>query len=185
MPRYGLSKVVTFICVALLLTACNDVDRTVAPSTRVLGGPSFTPASGVGAIDFGPGGMVARATFDAFKVKRQVGEWEMEMEVKPSVDIGVRSFVYAPGSYTGWHTHPGPVFIQVLRGTVTFYSSDDPNCTPVVVHAGGTFLDTGEHAHIGRNETGQEAQDLVVLFAPQGAPFRIDAPDPGTCPFPS
>lgn len=65
----------------------------------------------------------------------------------------VRSFQYAPGAYTGWHTHPGPVFIMVLEGTVTFYGSDDPDCKPVVVRAGETFLDTGEHAHIGHRRS--------------------------------
>jgi hypothetical protein len=54
-----------------------------------------------------------------------------------------------------------------------------------VVTAGGGFLDSGEHAHIGRNETDQQARVTVVLFAPEGLSFRIDAPDPGHCPFSS
>ena len=100
-------------------------------------------------------------------------------------DTAYQQLTIPPGGYTGWHTHPGPVFIMVLEGTVTFYDSDDPDCKPIVVHAGETFLDTGEHAHIGRNETNQSARDLVVLFAPEGAAFRNDAPDPGHCPFSS
>jgi hypothetical protein len=49
--------------------------------------------------------------------------------------------------------------------------------------AGQGFLDVGEHAHIARNETSQPAQNLVTCFAPPGAALRIDAPQPGNCPF--
>lgn len=181
-------------CAGLLLVACGDVNETVAPE-RVATAPRFTMGSNVTPIDFGPGGSLARGTFAGFKLDRLAtesqkrgwphGRWTFGIEARPSVDVGVRSFEYAPGSYTGWHTHPGPVFIMVLEGTVTFYDSDDPNCEPIVVTAPGTFLDTGEHAHIGRNETDQWARDLVVLFAPEGVPFRNDAPDPGHCAFPS
>ena len=175
------------------LAACEDADRPIGP--LVPHGPSLTPASGVTPTDFGPGQTLARGTFDAFSVKRVAteshrqgwphGRWEVDIQARPSVDLVVRSFNYEPGGYTGWHTHPGPVFIQVLEGAVTFYEADDPECTPIVVEAPGTFLDTGEHAHIGRNETSELARDLVVIFAPEGAPLRIEADDPGHCPFSS
>lgn len=195
MPRTVLLRGLILACGGLLITGCEDANRPVAPTDPAPTAPSFTAGSGVGAIDFGPDGTIARATFDAFRLRRLAtagdnngwphGRWQLDIEAKPSLDLAVRSFVYAPGSYTGWHSHPGPVFIQVLRGTVTFYDSDDPDCTPIVVRQGETFLDTGEHAHIGRNETDEEAQDLVVILAPEGAAFRNDEPDPGHCSFPS
>ncbi|MBA4159632.1 MAG: cupin domain-containing protein [Gemmatimonadetes bacterium] len=184
--RLGSGALVGTLGAALLLTACEQADRTVAP--RPPQSPQLTMGSGVTPIDFGPGGSLARGTF-AVKVREvnrhgsPLERWKLETGTHPNVDVAVRSFQYAPGSYTGWHRHPGPVFIQVLEGTVTFYESDDPDCTPIVVSAGQAYLDTGEHAHIGRNETDQPARDLVVLFAPAGEAFRIDAPDPGHCPF--
>jgi hypothetical protein len=30
--------------------------------------------------------------------------------------------------------HPGPVLIQVVKGTVTFYEADDPSCSSIVVN---------------------------------------------------
>ncbi len=96
----------------------------------------------------------------------------------------MQSITFAPGSYSGWHRHPGPVFIQVVSGTMTFYEGDDPTCTPIVRSAGQGFLDVGDHPHIARNETGQPAQNVVTYFAPPGATLRIDvAPAPGNCPF--
>ena len=129
--------------------------------------------------------LVGRATFDEeFKVKRTgPDDWEVEVETKPSLDIAVQTITFAPGGQSGWHSHPGPVFISVKEGTMTFYESDDPNCEPIVRSKGQGYLDTGEHAHIARNETAEPAINVVTYFAPPGAALRIDEPDPGHCPF--
>lgn len=178
--RLGSGALVGSLSAALLVAACEQADRTVAP--RPPQSPQLTMGSGVTGTTLGQGTFAVKVR----EVKRRGSvfeRWQLETGPHPNVDVAVRSFHYEPGGYTGWHRHPGPVFIQVLEGTVTFYDSTDPNCEPIVVTAPGTFLDTGEHAHIGRNETDQPARDLVVLFAPAGAGFRIDAPDPGHCPF--
>lgn len=165
----------------LLLPAFGCSNEPVAPVHSVPLTPQFTVGSGVSGERFG------QATFDIDKVKRITGDWHVELKAKDGLEIAVRRFSYAPGSYTGWHSHPGPVFIQVIEGEVTFYEADDPDCKPIRVGAGQSYLDLGEHAHIGRNESADTpAQDVTVLFGPPGiAPndFRIDAPDPGTCPF--
>jgi quercetin dioxygenase-like cupin family protein len=151
------------------------------PAGSVPFDPQHTVGSGVTPSFLG------QATFDIKKVKRITDKWHFMLHAKNGLELAVRSFSYAPGSFTGWHRHPGPVFIQVVQGTVTFYEADDPNCTPIVVDAGESYLDLGDHAHIGRNETDQPAQDVTVLFGPPGiAPtdFRIDVtPAPGNCPF--
>ena len=187
MNRSAATTLLGTLLLVLLIPACDDAGRA-APPTGPSGvaptGPSFTAGSGSTPIEFGPGGTIARGTFaEGFHVKRKTGKWEINLKAKDPTDVAVRSFAYEPGAYTGWHRHPGPVLIQVLEGTVTFYESDDPHCTPIVVGAGQGYLDTGEHAHIGRNETNQPARDLVVFFAPPGTPLRIDAPAPGNCPF--
>ena len=97
--------------------------------------------------------------------------------------FGVQTISFPVGSHSGWHSHPGPVFIQVAVGTMTFYDSDDPACTPIVVSAPNGFLDVGDHAHIARNESGAPAQNVVTYFAPPGEALRIDEPRPGNCPF--
>lgn len=129
--------------------------------------------------------LVGRATFDEeFKVKRTgADDWEVEVEVKPALDIAVQTITFAGGGQSGWHSHPGPVFISVVKGTMTFYESDDPNCEPIVRTAGQGYLDTGDHAHIARNLTSEPALNVVTYFAPSGATLRIDEPDPGHCPF--
>ena len=70
------------------------------------------------------------------------------------LDIVVRQHDYAVGSTTGWHSHPGLVFITVTQGELTYYERDDPDCTPHIVSRGQGFVDDG-HGHIVRNESGQ------------------------------
>lgn len=131
--------------------------------------------------------LLGRGTFDGFKVKREAvtatGWLEVEVEAKPSLDVATQIITFQPGGHSGWHSHPGPVFITVMSGTMTFYSADDPACSPIVRTTGQGFLDTGEHAHIARNESGAPAVNVVTYFAPVGASLRIDQPQPGNCPF--
>jgi quercetin dioxygenase-like cupin family protein len=124
--------------------------------------------------------VLARGTFDAFKVRSYPqGPDDFKAESKAATDIVVRQHVYALGSSTGWHTHPGPVFITVVEGQVTFYERGDPTCTPIVVTAGHGYVDNGQ-GHIGRNESGQPARDVSVIIAPVGGSFRgeLEAPSP-------
>ncbi len=123
--------------------------------------------------------VIGRATFDAFNLQSDPQAMEFFAQAKRPVDIVVRTHDYAPGSSTGWHSHPGPVFITVTEGQVTFYERDDPTCTPKVVSKGQGYVDTGK-GHLGRNESGAPAKDVTVIFAPVGQSFRgeLDAPAP-------
>jgi len=166
------------------LAGCSDRKESVGPRSNgmAMGDPSFTMGTGSSST------LLGRATFSDpndqnFDVKRITGDWHMQIKSKPAFDIAVQKIVFQPNGQSGWHTHPGPVFIQVVSGTMTFYQSDDPTCTPIVRKAGQGFLDLGEHAHIARNETALPDTNLVTYFAPPGAALRIDAPNPGNCPF--
>jgi hypothetical protein len=123
--------------------------------------------------------LLGRGTYQPFKVKAEDQALGFVAKARYPVDLVVREHVYAPASTTGWHQHPGPVFITVVEGQVTFYEHDDPSCTPTVVSAGEGYVDTG-HGHIGRNESGEPARDITVILAPVGGAFRseLDAPGP-------
>jgi hypothetical protein len=136
-----------------------------------------SPASGVTAV------VLARGTYEPFHVKTDPHSLiDFEAKAKAHVDIVVRQHTYAPFASTGWHAHPGPVFITVVEGTLTFYDADDPQCAPTVVTAPNGYVDTGR-GHIGRNETGQPARDISVILAPVNLPFRTELDPPGNCPF--
>jgi hypothetical protein len=160
--------------------ACGDSAESVTSPAATGVSPQFTLGSGSSST------LLGRAHFENgenFKVKRITGDWHVEVKAHKSLDLAVQQIVFQPGGHSGWHSHPGPVFIQVVSGTMTFYESADPTCTPIVRTAGQGFLDVGDHAHIARNETGSTATNVVTYFAPPGASLRMDEPNPGNCPF--
>src|SRR5215469_4637399 len=63
-------------------------------------------------------------------------------------DAVVRNLVIAPGGDTGWHSHPGPVFVLVTAGTGSFYHASDPTFTPTIYDAGSGFVEGGGDVHI-------------------------------------
>lgn len=98
-------------------------------------------------------------------------------------NLSLVEFTVAPGGYFGWHVHGGPVWVMVKQGTLTLYDANDRTCTGTPYQPGSALLDGGNHVHNARNE----GQEPVVIYAtfmlPEGGQLRIDAPDPGVCPF--
>ena len=132
--------------------------------------------------------LLARSTFSDPKdqnidIKRISDDWHIQIKSKPAFDIAVQTILFPPGAASGWHTHPGPVFIQVKSGTMTFYQSDDPTCSPQVLTQGQGFLDFGEHAHIAVNQTNAPAENVVTYFAPPGAALKTAVSQPANCTF--
>ena len=161
------------VAVGVVAAACQESEGAVAPGSQ-----KITPGVGTEST------LLGRGTFgQGFQVKRTTGDWQVEVTAQRPLDLAVQTIVFQPGGHSGWHRHPGPVFIQVTAGTMTFYESDDPRCAPITRTVGQGYLDTGEHAHIARNETGAPATNLVTYLAPTGAALRIDMPDPGNCRF--
>lgn len=127
---------------------------------------------------------IAQGTLDQLDVKTKTGPWKVRLKTKGQSQVAVTENKVAPGGNFGWHSHPGPSLVVVKSGTSTFYSGDDPNCTPQVHPAGTAYVDPGGSVHIARNES--LTDDLVLIAVrvlPAGAPPRIDEANPGNCPF--
>jgi quercetin dioxygenase-like cupin family protein len=136
-----------------------------------------TPGSGVTSTS------LAQASLNPIKTKAKSGDWEIEIETKGQSNVSVVENRVAPGGHFGWHSHPGPSLVIVKSGTSTFYRGDDPTCTPQVHPAGSAYVDPGSTVHIARNEGSVELVLIVTRLIPEGAPARIDQPNPGNCPF--
>lgn len=176
------------------LSSLNGRYRT---ETRVV--RTFAKAAVVAACTFGtayatpPSGVitapvVARGAFaDATDVKFKVtGHGQEVIHVDNAGDTIVQQILIAPGGNFGWHSHPGPVVVVVKGGELTFYEGDDPSCTPRTYVQGQVFVDRGQgHVHYARNLSATTNLELWATYfdVPPGAPQRIDAPNPGYCPF--
>ena len=133
--------------------------------------------SGSGAV----GTVLARGTLEA---GAKVDADGLKFKTQDATDVVTQSITVAPGGHTGWHSHPGPVFVTIRSGTLTFYDASEPACSPVTYRAGDTFIDRGGgHVHIARNEGTTTLELYATYLVPVGAAIRIDAPDPGNCSF--
>ena len=87
-------------------------------------------------------------------------------------DVFIQHARFAPNQDTGWHTHPGPVFVEVVAGSLTYEDVSHGKCRRVTYEAGEGFFDRGGgHAHHaiagpeipGREGVGAEFYPVYVL----------------------
>jgi len=175
-------------CLAALLLAgsalgCKDGNAAVGPRSRSPGMAASMSAAAAGPASMST--LLGRATFEPehknFDIKRVTGDWHVDIKSKPAFDIAVQRIAFPVGSSSGWHTHPGPVFIQVVYGTMTFYQADDPSCSPIVRTVGQGYLDLGLHPHVAVNQSSDSAVNIVTYFAPPGATLKMMADVPANC----
>ncbi|GAC1410248.1 MAG: cupin domain-containing protein [Gemmatimonadaceae bacterium] len=119
----------------------------------------------------------------------------INMVSRKPADVEVVQLTIAPSGITGWHSHPGPVFVVVTAGALTVYEAgqagqagqadeaDENPCTPTVYPAGTGFVETGGRVHVARNDGNVPAKLFATSIAPVGVDTFIDAPQPRDCPF--
>jgi quercetin dioxygenase-like cupin family protein len=109
---------------------------------------------------------------------------KVKLQTQGPMEQAVQRIVAQPGATFGWHSHPGPTIVTVLRGTLTFYHAED--CTEGIPYGPGTsFSNLPDEIHLARNEGSTELVVFATYFVPVGTgPLRIDQPSPGPdCPL--
>ena len=117
-----------------------------------------------------------------FKHEQDTTGLEFELEINMDTDFAISSVIVNPGGNVGWHTHTGPVFINVRKGTLTLLEYRDGVCERRDVVSGLTILEQGTGLHNGYNLTEATVEYATAAWAPRGVPQRIDMPDPGCVP---
>ena len=123
-----------------------------------------------------------RATAPSLHAFARSGPWTALLLTTSPTDVIIQNVQLAPGGYSGWHSHLGPVVLTVKQGTATMYRVDHGRCQRVVYPAGSAFVEpVGPHAL--QNESATEVLEAFnAHIIPAGAPQRVDEPDPGVCP---
>lgn len=89
----------------------------------------------------------------------------------PSRTVVVRITVQ-PGAQFPWHTHQGPVIVNVAQGELVYVAADD--CVERSYPAGTAFVDSGRgHVHTAFNPTDEETVFLATFY-------EVDADGPLT-----
>lgn len=97
-------------------------------------------------------------------------------------DIVVSELSFAPGGFSGWHSHPGKTIVGVARGSLTLYHSDGSTCVPTTYSAGDVFVERGGVVHYAVNEgTAAVVINATYLRVPVGASPRVDEAQPAGC----
>lgn len=111
------------------------------------------------------------------KVKiRTGGETDVVRVVDPSRTVTAR-FTIQSGARFPWHTHAGPVFVNVVDGELTFVETD---CAERTYEEGTAFVDAGHgHVHSAYNPTNGVTVLVATFFeSPPDGPLVIPADTP-------
>jgi quercetin dioxygenase-like cupin family protein len=115
-----------------------------------------------------------------FKIKHHRGAATVVRSEDPSRTVVAR-FTVQPGAQFPWHSHRGPVIVNVTGGELIYVAADD--CVRRSYPAGTAFVDPGHgHVHTAFNRT-DEPTVLVATFyeAPAEGPLLIPAQAPADC----
>jgi quercetin dioxygenase-like cupin family protein len=98
----------------------------------------------------------------------------------PTHTVVVR-FTVQPGAQFPWHSHAGPVFVNVVEGKLDYVEAD--GCTRRSYPAGTAFVDPGHgHVHSAVNPTSGETVLVATFFeAPATGDLLIPAEAPEDC----
>jgi quercetin dioxygenase-like cupin family protein len=149
-----------------LLAACTA--EPVDPNTAEV--EQHTAGSGI----VGP--IIANGLLGPAEIEIKWGDHTAKIET--SVRVVTQDITIQPGGFSGWHTHPGPVFATITAGTASLFSGEDP-CNGTDYPAGTAFVDPGGgHVHIARNNGTTVVNIKATYLIPDGTGIRIDAPAP-------
>ena len=157
-----------------------------AAVTALAGAVLATPGSGTTGV------VAARAAFaDVVDLKFSIRDGDRgrdNVQVRNAGDTVVQQITFAPGGFSGWHSHPGPAVVLIGSGELTFYDGDDESCSGRTFSAGQALIDPGQgHVHYAVNQGTTPAEVWVTYFdvppGTGGMGVRDDAPAPGNCPF--
>ena len=157
-----------------------------AAVTALAGAVLATPGSGTTGV------VAARASFaDVVDLKFSIRDGYRgrdNVQVRNAGDTVMQQITFAPGGFSGWHSHPGPAVVLIRSGELTFYDGDDESCSGRTFSAGQALIDPGQgHVHYAVNQGTTPAEVWVTYFdVPPGTGsigVRVDAPAPGNCPF--
>jgi quercetin dioxygenase-like cupin family protein len=128
--------------------------------------------------------LTGRAAFvDDIGLKIKIGHDGSDTTVvntsDPSHTVVVR-YTVQPGAQFPWHTHAGPVVVNVVSGALTYIAAED--CAQHTYTAGQAFVDAGHgHAHSAVNPTGSPTVLIATFFeAPASGPLLIPV-EPADC----
>ncbi|HEU4356110.1 MAG TPA: cupin domain-containing protein [Actinomycetota bacterium] len=118
------------------------------------------------------------------KVKEDSGGTQVVKAEDPSRTI-VGRYTIQPGAQFPWHSHAGPVIVNVAQGSLVYVGAED--CDEHEYATGSAFVDLGHgHVHSAYNPSDTDVTVLVATFfeTPAVGSLLIPASAPAGCTLP-
>lgn len=128
--------------------------------------------------------LTGRAAFvDDIELKLKIktgGTETIVVNVADPSQTAVVRYTVQPGARFPWHTHAGPVIVNVVSGALTYIDSE--GCTEETYTAGQAFADAGHgHVHSAYNPTGSPTILLATFFEAPASGALLIPVDPPSC----
>ena len=109
---------------------------------------------------------------------QQVNTDRLKFQTKDPADVATFSVTYDPLGLSGWHTHPGIVFVIVQSGSVV----RQVGCSSYTYNAGDSFIESDEQpaGQVSNPSDTASAVLTVMQVVPHGSPRRVEA-NPPSC----
>lgn len=126
-----------------------------------------------------PGAGVAPQTFVTSNLLEdgQINHDRIKFQTKDPTKVRVQKLTFAPGSFTGWHHHPGLVVVAIESGFVTHVDAAD--CSAKIYGPGSpngsVFIEGSNESH---QATSQGGATVYVTYVAPGDVFRVEEPVP-------
>jgi quercetin dioxygenase-like cupin family protein len=92
---------------------------------------------------------------------------------RKGMDVFVQHIRLAGNAGTGWHTHPGPVVVTVVGGSLRYDTAAGKRCRRTTYAAGRGFVDPG-FGHVHQAVAGAAGADFYATYLlPRGAPTHV------------
>jgi hypothetical protein len=90
-------------------------------------------------------------------------------------DVFVQHVRLGANVATGWHTHPGPALVEVVKGSLTYEDAKANACRRLPYGEGEGFVDRG-FGHVHRAVAGLAGVDFYVVYIlPPGSETHVIA----------
>ena len=108
------------------------------------------------------------------KLKTHHGGTTVVQVDDPSRTVDVR-YTVQPGARFPWHTHYGPVIVNIISGSLTYVAAG--TCDETTYSPGQAFVDSGHgHVHSAYNPGTEPTVFIATFFeAPETGPLLIPA----------
>jgi quercetin dioxygenase-like cupin family protein len=117
----------------------------------------------------------------------KTGQWGLILKTLADTDMGVDEVSLTGSGYTGWHAHPGPVFVTVTQGSIKWYDGSNPLCTPHTYSEGQSFIEPAYKIHNAVNNSSSVTAIFVAMTIKPvgfvGPAFVLDRAEPNNCKF--